>query len=161
MLDLLACEFKSGDSIKGLKYLVADIVAQPRWTTPLPINSLTDGLSPVHVFLWNFVDQSQDFKIATILARPPHGSFLANGKAWARVLRELRPDLLLTYNWGAVDWGMANALFPVCRHVHFEDGFGPDEFAGQLRRRILGRPCASYPIARRGSPRDSRYSAST
>jgi glycosyltransferase involved in cell wall biosynthesis len=55
------------------------------------------------------------------------------------VIAQVRPDLMLTYNWGAVDWGMANALFPLCRHVHFEDGFGPDEFDGQLRRRILGR----------------------
>jgi glycosyltransferase involved in cell wall biosynthesis len=55
------------------------------------------------------------------------------------VIGQIHPDLMLTYNWGAVDWGMANALFPLCRHVHFEDGFGPDEFAGQLRRRILGR----------------------
>lgn len=56
-----------------------------------------------------------------------------------RVIGQLHPDLMLTYNWGAVDWGMANALFPLCRHVHFEDGFGPDEFSGQKRRRILGR----------------------
>jgi glycosyltransferase involved in cell wall biosynthesis len=55
------------------------------------------------------------------------------------VIAQIHPDLMLTYNWGAVDWGMANAIFPLCRHVHFEDGFGPDEFAGQKRRRILGR----------------------
>jgi glycosyltransferase involved in cell wall biosynthesis len=56
-----------------------------------------------------------------------------------RAIAHIHPDLMLTYNWGAVDWAIANLPLPLCRHVHFEDGFGPDEFTGQLRRRILGR----------------------
>ena len=51
-------------------------------------------------------------------------------------LKRLQPDLLLTYNWGAIEWGMSNSI-PVCPHVHLEDGFGPDEAAGQMRRRVL------------------------
>ena len=48
------------------------------------------------------------------------------GTLWQsrRVLRSLEPDLLLTYNWGAIEWGLANAIKPVCRHIHFESGFG-------------------------------------
>ncbi|MFO1056641.1 MAG: glycosyltransferase family 4 protein [Dongiaceae bacterium] len=57
-------------------------------------------------------------------------------------LRALRPDLLLTYNWGAIEWALANRLQPFCRHVHFEDGFGPDELERQLPRRVLGRRLA-------------------
>lgn len=56
-----------------------------------------------------------------------------------RTLRRINPDLLLTYNWGAIEWAMANYLFPACPHVHFERGFGPDEVAGQKARRALMR----------------------
>ncbi|MEQ9641983.1 MAG: glycosyltransferase family 4 protein [Alphaproteobacteria bacterium] len=59
-----------------------------------------------------------------------------------RVLRQARPDLLVTYNWGAVDWALANAVAPIAPHVHFEDGFGPEEAERQLRRRVLYRRLA-------------------
>lgn len=57
-------------------------------------------------------------------------------------LREIGPDLLLTYNWGAVEWALANLLFSVCPHLHFESGFGPEEADGQIRRRTLMRRIA-------------------
>ncbi|MBC7950491.1 MAG: glycosyltransferase [Rhodospirillaceae bacterium] len=55
-----------------------------------------------------------------------------------KMLRDLAPTRLITYNWGAMDWAMANwpGLVP---HLHVEDGFGPDEAAGQLKRRVLTR----------------------
>jgi glycosyltransferase involved in cell wall biosynthesis len=56
-----------------------------------------------------------------------------------RALAALRPDLLLTYNWGAIDWAIVNSAWRVCRHLHFEDGFGPAEMNRILRRRVLGR----------------------
>jgi glycosyltransferase involved in cell wall biosynthesis len=56
-----------------------------------------------------------------------------------RVIGWIRPDLMLTYNWGAVDWAIANLPGWLCRHVHFEDGFGPGEYEAQLRRRVLAR----------------------
>ena len=59
-----------------------------------------------------------------------------------RMLKSMRPDLLLTYNWGAIEWGLANRVFRLTRHVHFESGFGPDEAATQLRRRIMFRRIA-------------------
>jgi glycosyltransferase involved in cell wall biosynthesis len=55
------------------------------------------------------------------------------------LLREERPDLLLTYNWGAVECALANRLFGVCDHIHFESGFGSEEGNGQLWRRSLFR----------------------
>lgn len=58
-----------------------------------------------------------------------------------RALARLGPDLLLTYNWGAVEWALANRFFPLCRHVHFESGFGSPEEA-HLRRRIVLRRLA-------------------
>lgn len=54
-----------------------------------------------------------------------------------RLLRAERPALLLTYNFGAIEAALANRLRPLCPHLHFEDGFGPEESAGaQLRRRV-------------------------
>lgn len=59
-----------------------------------------------------------------------------------RALKTARPDLLVTYNWGAVDWALANALAPIAPHLHFEDGFGPEEADRQLPRRVWYRRLA-------------------
>jgi glycosyltransferase involved in cell wall biosynthesis len=53
-----------------------------------------------------------------------------------------KPDLLLTYNWGAIEWALANSLFGLCRHIHFEDGFGPEETDKRLWRRSILRRLA-------------------
>jgi len=66
---------------------------------------------------------------------------LHNRALFRRILREERPDTLVTYNWGAVEWGLAN-LPRLVRHVHVEDGFGPEEAAGQLPRRVWFRRLA-------------------
>jgi glycosyltransferase involved in cell wall biosynthesis len=57
----------------------------------------------------------------------------------AAVLRRLRPDLLLTYNWGAIEWAMASRLLSVSRHIHFEAGFSQGEADAQIPRRVLFR----------------------
>ncbi len=63
--------------------------------------------------------------------------------ALRRVLRTLRPDLLVTYNWGAIDWALANRFRPLCPQLHLEEGFGPEESGGrQLRRRVWTRRLA-------------------
>ncbi len=66
------------------------------------------------------------------------GDTPGNIRRCRRALRDLRPDLLVTYNWGAIEWAMANLLVRV-RHVHIEDGFGPEERARQLPRRVWTR----------------------
>lgn len=67
------------------------------------------------------------------------GDTLGNVRRFRAVLRRLRPHTLVTSNWGSIEWAMANAAWTVCRHVHVEDGFGPDERSAQLRRRVLTR----------------------
>lgn len=71
--------------------------------------------------------------------RPPQRGIFRNLAANAVALRRLRPDLLLTYNWGAIEWAMANRLLAVSRHIHFEAGFGQREADSQIPRRILFR----------------------
>lgn len=69
-----------------------------------------------------------------------HGNLLARLKTGADRIRATAPDLLATYNWGAIEWAMANRLHVGVRHCHFEDGFGPDETERPLwRRGILRR----------------------
>ncbi len=57
----------------------------------------------------------------------------------ALVLRRMRPDLLITYNWGAIEWAMASRLRPGSRHIHVEAGFSQREADSQLPRRVLFR----------------------
>lgn len=57
-------------------------------------------------------------------------------------LAGLNPDLLLTYNWGSVEWALINRLSGVAPHVHFESGFGPEEADGQITRRVWARRIA-------------------
>jgi L-malate glycosyltransferase len=51
-------------------------------------------------------------------------------------LHRLRPEILMTYNWGAIEWAMASWLVPVARHIHIEAGFSQAEADVQLPRRV-------------------------
>ncbi|HEV2677317.1 MAG TPA: glycosyltransferase [Aliidongia sp.] len=71
------------------------------------------------------------------------GQTLANLKTFRRILREVRPDLLVTSNWGSIEWALAN-LDGKVPHLHMEDGFGPEEANRQLGRRMWTRRLALY-----------------
>src|SRR5690606_13684181 len=70
---------------------------------------------------------------------PMAGGALRRLRALRRYLLDLRPDLLLTYNWGAIEWIVAARLAGLRAVVHHEDGWGPDEAERPLRRRVLAR----------------------
>ncbi len=82
-----------------------------------------------------------DFPDAPSLAgKPAPGRYLELARAMQRY------DLVLSYNWGAMDGVMAHrllsrtmALPPL---VHHEDGFNSDELVRQKRRRVLFRRAA-------------------
>jgi glycosyltransferase involved in cell wall biosynthesis len=63
------------------------------------------------------------------------GDVVGNVLRFRAALKQIRPQALITNNWGAIEWAMANAL-PTVRHVHVEDGFGPEERVTQLPRRV-------------------------
>jgi len=63
------------------------------------------------------------------------GDTIGNVWRFRRALHGLRPNLLVTSNWGTIEWSMAN-LIPIVRQVHIEDGFGPDDCGGRLPRRV-------------------------
>ncbi|MDO6706345.1 glycosyltransferase family 4 protein [Photobacterium sp. 1_MG-2023] len=60
----------------------------------------------------------------------------------AGYLRQYRPDVLMTYNWGAIEWALCNRLLGHCKGIHWEDGFNPEESARLLPRRNLFRRLA-------------------
>jgi glycosyltransferase involved in cell wall biosynthesis len=67
------------------------------------------------------------------------GATAANIRAIRAALRDWRPDVLVTANFGTIEWAMANARIaggPLARHVHMEDGYGPDERDRQIARRV-------------------------
>lgn len=49
------------------------------------------------------------------------------------------PDLMITYNWGATEALQAVLFRSFAPILHAQDGFGPDEAAGQILRRLWAR----------------------
>lgn len=62
-----------------------------------------------------------------LVAWAPGGGAAAGIKFARSLLREQKPDLLLTYNWGAMDSVLAARSSGFKRLVHHEDGFNADE----------------------------------
>ena len=85
------------------------------------------------------LDRDLDVTFAPPL-EPTRGP-LARLALYRRRLDELKPDLLVTYNWGSMDLVVAN-LGRSTPHLHVEDGFGPEEANGQFRRRVWMRRLA-------------------
>jgi len=57
-----------------------------------------------------------------------------------RLFGRIKPDIVCTYNWGSIEAAFANAFGAKRPHVHFEDGFGPDERVDkQHARRVRAR----------------------
>lgn len=72
--------------------------------------------------------------------RPPKTRYPLE-MAWrlARLIGNIRPDLLLTYNWGSIEAICANEIGSRLPLIHTEDGFGHDEAETQKRRRVWAR----------------------
>ena len=63
------------------------------------------------------------------------GKLLWNVRHFRSTLKRLQPATLLTHNFGSIEWAIANRP-TIMRHIHVEDGFGPDERAVQKLRRV-------------------------
>ncbi len=71
----------------------------------------------------------------------PKGATLPNMRRIRALLGAMRPDMVITSNWGSIEWAMANRGLGI-GHLHVEDGFGPDERDRQLQRRVWTRRLA-------------------
>ena len=74
-----------------------------------------------------------------LLEPPSANGFLGTGRAFQRILKQLEPDLVLTYNWGSIEAVLGAKLAKFDRLVHHEEGFGPEETKRYLQRRIWAR----------------------
>ncbi len=72
----------------------------------------------------------------SLLAAPPKAGTLASATRLRALLARERPDLLLTYNFGAIDALLAARTLRGLRAIHHEDGFLADEASSFKRRRI-------------------------
>lgn len=63
------------------------------------------------------------------------GDLTGNLRRFRGLVRQLMPTTLLTHNFGSIEWALASRFSSV-RHIHVEDGFGPEERDKQLRRRV-------------------------
>lgn len=63
------------------------------------------------------------------------GDLPGNLRRFRGLIRTLTPTTLLTHNFGSIEWALASRFGSV-RHVHVEDGFGPEERNKQLQRRV-------------------------
>ncbi len=71
-----------------------------------------------------------------LVAPPPWARApLLHPLAARSMLRLGRPDLVVTYNWGGVEWCLANRILGAAPGLHCEHGFGIDEAARRLPRR--------------------------
>ena len=86
---------------------------------------------------------SPDLQVWLPAISAPKNAMLANAARFHRLLRQWRPQILVTCNWGAIEFALGN-LWRVARHIHVEDGFGPEERATQIRRRGLIRRLALW-----------------
>jgi glycosyltransferase involved in cell wall biosynthesis len=79
-----------------------------------------------------------DIRLIEVPARRGRAVAAANAREFRSVLRAIEPDLLVTLNWGTIEWALANLdrRYP---HLHLEDGFGPEEALRQIPRRVWTR----------------------
>ncbi|MBV8820772.1 MAG: glycosyltransferase [Acidobacteriaceae bacterium] len=101
----------------------------PEWShTVVSLNGNVEAL--------RLVPSGVDVQCAEVVSKR---SQFASPFEMARLIRRLEPDLLLTYNWGAMDAVMGAQLARACPVIHIEDGFGPDEATRLAARRVITR----------------------
>ncbi len=74
-----------------------------------------------------------------LIPTPAKAGSLRTAVSLRQILQEEKPDLLLTYNWGAFDALLAARSLGFRRVLHHEDGFNADEALTFKRRRVLAR----------------------
>jgi glycosyltransferase involved in cell wall biosynthesis len=74
-----------------------------------------------------------------IVPPPPGKGRLLYGLTLGGLLQDVNPDLLLTYNWGAIDAVIGGTVKSIGPILHAEDGFGPEESVRLKKRRAWTR----------------------
>jgi glycosyltransferase involved in cell wall biosynthesis len=74
-----------------------------------------------------------------LIDAPGKRSSLTYPLVLASAIRKTSPDLLITYNWGAIESAMGVRLMGSPPVIHTEDGFGPEEAVKLKLRRVWTR----------------------
>jgi L-malate glycosyltransferase len=74
-----------------------------------------------------------------LLPEPPKAGSLATARRLRKLLGDEKPDLVLTYGWGAFDTLLAARSLGFRRVIHHEEGFNEDEAEQFKGRRIWAR----------------------
>lgn len=76
--------------------------------------------------LCDLINPEIDIEIHSVPMRKSRGIDFGNLANVRRLVKSTKPDLICTYNWGAIEAALAvrGSTQP---HYHFEDGFGQDE----------------------------------
>jgi L-malate glycosyltransferase len=77
--------------------------------------------------------------VVEVLSAAPRAGSVRTVQRLRRLLASQRPDLVLTYNWGAFDMLVAAASSGFRHLVHHEDGVGNDEVRRLKLRRVVAR----------------------
>lgn len=87
---------------------------------------------------YDAAELSDHFRGARIpAALIPKNNLIGALRGCRKALTQIKPDLLVTYNWGSIEWAMANRLPKRCATVHIQDGFGEDERGEEIPSRRL------------------------
>jgi glycosyltransferase involved in cell wall biosynthesis len=103
------------------------------------MNALGDAFRHQIVSLDGIVDATDALGAdvhVELKAAPSPGGFLARLWSFRKMVEDLRPDLVLTYNWGAIEAVAGARIADRCAIIHNECGFGPDEAFVLKRRRV-------------------------
>ena len=135
---------REGESLRQMRILhifpTFDI-GGPQVRTALLINQLGTDYEHVILPLNGAVAASARINEGTrvsFLSVPPRGNEFAQTVNARRLIKGTNPDLVTTYNWGAMN-AVAAALIAGYPVVHAEDGFGTDEAQALRTRRVLTR----------------------
>jgi len=119
------------------------VPAGPEMRTVRMINALGDRYRHSILAIDGRTDAAAEFvpdAPVTILPSLPRTGTPQTVRALRRLYRELQPDLVLSYNWGAFDSVIVSRITGRGkRHLHHEDGFNADEAATFKGRREWAR----------------------
>ena len=106
------------------------------------LNSVPDRFSHTIMAMDGSFDASAGFseRVSVTLRHPPRRRSSAV-YPWllAAVVKKIRPDLVITSNWGSMDALVGARMASVAPIIHTEDGFGPDEARSLKLRRVIAR----------------------
>jgi hypothetical protein len=53
-----------------------------------------------------------------------------------KLLKSIRPDLMVTYNWGSIEWALANRFNALCQMIHIQDGLPATNKIRKIRNAV-------------------------